>query len=110
MAARKPKCKTKCCAATPLKRDGVSDGELLARLAKALGHPARVTILQMLIDERRRLGQPHTGRLAIQANGVELTSGTQDGVNARSRFVRKRIGHGVIFHNVGSRAKRLPNN
>lgn len=50
MAARKPTCKTKCCAETPLKLDGVSDGELLARLAKALGHPARVTILRMLID------------------------------------------------------------
>lgn len=50
MAARKSKCKTKCCAKTPLKLDGVSDGELLARLAKAVGHPARVTILRMLID------------------------------------------------------------
>lgn len=52
MAARKPKSrsKTKCCAETPLKLDGVSEGELLARLAKAVGHPARVTILRMLID------------------------------------------------------------
>ena len=52
MAARKAKskCKTKCCVEAPVNRDGVSDGELLARLAKAVGHPARVTILRMLIE------------------------------------------------------------
>lgn len=48
MAARKKK--TRCCDEKPVKLDGVSDGELLARLAKAVGHPARVTILRMLID------------------------------------------------------------
>lgn len=46
----KPKRKTRCCTETSLKLDGVSEGELLARLAKAVGHPARVTILRMLID------------------------------------------------------------
>lgn len=53
MASRKakPKRKTRCCTETPLKLDGVSEGELLARLAKAVGHPARVTILRMLIDK-----------------------------------------------------------
>ncbi|MBI5757810.1 MAG: winged helix-turn-helix transcriptional regulator [Planctomycetales bacterium] len=52
MATRKSKSKSKakCCAETPLNLDGVSDGELLARLAKAVAHPARVTILRMLIE------------------------------------------------------------
>lgn len=45
-----PKSKAKCCQEIPINRDGVSDGELLARLAKAVAHPARVTILRMLIE------------------------------------------------------------
>ncbi len=52
MAAHKSKSKSKakCCQEAPIDRDGVSDGELLARLAKAVAHPARVTILRMLIE------------------------------------------------------------
>jgi ArsR family transcriptional regulator len=48
MAARKSK--TRCCDETPANVEDVSNGELLARLAKALAHPARVTIVRMLID------------------------------------------------------------
>lgn len=50
MAAREPKNKAKCCTEVPLNLNEVSEGELLARLAKAVGHPARVTILRVLID------------------------------------------------------------
>lgn len=46
----KAKSKTNCCAEASLNVEGVSDGELLARLAKALAHPARVTIVRMLIE------------------------------------------------------------
>jgi ArsR family transcriptional regulator, arsenate/arsenite/antimonite-responsive transcriptional repressor len=41
----------KCCPPAPLVDPGLEPDEELARLAKAIGHPARVKILRFLLDQ-----------------------------------------------------------
>ena len=68
MAARKSK--ARCCDETPANVAGVSDGELLARLAKALAHPARVTIVRMLIERASCVCGEIVGELPLAQSTV----------------------------------------
>ena len=68
MAAQKSK--ARCCDETPINVEGVSDGELLARLAKALAHPARVTIVRMLIDRASCVCGEIVGELPLAQSTV----------------------------------------
>ena len=68
MAARKSK--VRCCDEKPVNVTGVSDGELLARLAKALAHPARVTIVRMLIERASCVCGEIVGELPLAQSTV----------------------------------------
>ncbi len=68
MSARKSK--VRCCDETPVNVEGVSEGELLARLAKALAHPARVTIVRMLIERASCVCGEIVGELPLAQSTV----------------------------------------
>ncbi|HYE07960.1 MAG TPA: metalloregulator ArsR/SmtB family transcription factor [Planctomycetota bacterium] len=59
-----------CCASAPTRPPSRADGKSLALLAKALAHPARIRILQLLIRRDTCIAGDIVGRLPLAQSTV----------------------------------------